>query len=136
MSSPPKVLAVIATLTCYGLHEKLGSSWLFAIPIWLGFFLVWGCYRMFIYERYINPLSQLPGPKVHPSPFLINIRDIGFLGSFPLFCRRNRVKHIAVGLRNTVTQRVSFRSRESSIPDSSLLHLVLQFSTFSIAVVT
>jgi hypothetical protein len=91
---------------------------------------------MFIYERYINPLSQLPGPKVPPSQFLIDLRDIGFSGSFPPFSRKNRVKHIVVGLRNTVIRRVSFRSRESSIPGNSLLHLVLQFSTFSIAVFT
>ena len=59
-----KIILFVSTLTAFVLRERHGCSWLYAIPILAAYFLAFNGYRMLIYERFINPLSRLPGPKV------------------------------------------------------------------------
>ena len=67
MTSPSKLIAASTAVITYGLKEKFGVSLWYSIPIYIVFFLAWNGYCMLIYERYFNPLSRLPGPKVRPS---------------------------------------------------------------------
>jgi hypothetical protein len=60
-------IAGLAAVITFLLRQQYGCSWLFAVPIFFAVFLGWHGYRMFIYDRFLNPLSRLPGPKVvHP----------------------------------------------------------------------
>ena len=59
-----KIILFVSTLTAFVLRERYGYSWIYAIPILVAYFLAFNGYRMLIYERFINPLSRLPGPKV------------------------------------------------------------------------
>ena len=59
-----EILAVLVTVAAKAFWSA--SLW-WVIPNFFALFLAWGAYRMFIYERYINPLSKLPGPKVRLS---------------------------------------------------------------------
>ena len=42
-----------------------GYSLWWLIPNFILLFLAWNAYRMLIYERYLNPVSKLPGPSGH-----------------------------------------------------------------------
>ena len=64
MSSPLMYVAVgSVVMTYYGLKNYSSSPW-WIIPISLALFLAWNGYRILIYERYLNPLCRIPGPKV------------------------------------------------------------------------
>ena len=57
-----KIILFVSTLTAF----VSGSGMVIlthAIPILVAYFLAFNGYRMLIYERFINPLSRLPGPK-------------------------------------------------------------------------
>src|ERR1700685_1746033 len=78
MSSPLILAAAGSKLFTYGLKKFDFSPW-WIIPLYLGALVAWKGYRIVIYQRYLNPLSRLPGPKVSAS-FCNNndFRDIGF----------------------------------------------------------
>jgi hypothetical protein len=61
-----QVIAIGSVLTTCVLKQQLSSAWGWVVPIFFTFFVVYNGYRMFIYERFLNPISGLPGPKVHP----------------------------------------------------------------------
>jgi hypothetical protein len=61
--SPSKAIVPFAVVTAYMRYE-FGSYWSNGILLYFAFFLVYHGYHMFIYERFLSPLSKLPGPKV------------------------------------------------------------------------
>jgi len=61
------VIAVIAGATAQVLHMSHGISWWYAILLYMTFVLVFQGYRILVYQRFLNPLSRLPGPKVSAS---------------------------------------------------------------------
>ena len=74
MSSSLILLATSSVaIICYVL--KFSSPWLI-IPIYLAVFLGWNGYRILIYQRYLNPLSRLPGPRVS---LLLQVITVGTL---------------------------------------------------------
>lgn len=126
-----KVLVVFATLVTYVLRLRLGCSWWYAIPLYIGFFLAYQGYRMLIYERFINPISKLPGPKVDVL-FMQNLccRDIGSGESFLQFSVRSQVKRIFAGCDNTGIQLASFPTPDYSTHVDSCQYLVVPPNIF------
>ena len=126
-----KVLAVFAVLVTYVLRLKFGCSWWYAIPLYFGFFLAYHGYRMLIYERFINPISKVPGPKVDVL-FMQSLccRDIGSGESFLQFSRRSQVKPIFAGCDNTEIQLASFPTPDYSTHVDSCQHPVVPSSMF------
>ena len=64
MAYAMKLVALAAAATTYGLKQSYKISWVLAVPIYFLYFLAWHGYRMLIYERFLSPLSRVPGPKV------------------------------------------------------------------------
>jgi hypothetical protein len=58
------ITAGLAALLTYLVRQQYGTSWLWSVPIFVALFLAKSGYRILIYERFLNPLSRLPGPKV------------------------------------------------------------------------
>ena len=91
MWSPPlKLMAALALVTSFFLFKKFGSVWWWqAILLCLmSLLLIYNGCRMLIYERFLNPLSRLPGPKVlHADVTLLIYRATGsgesFMHSYP-----------------------------------------------------
>jgi hypothetical protein len=61
-----KELALTAALATVVIHHVWGYSWLWSVPVFIGFFIATQAYRMLIYERFVSPLTKLPGPGVSP----------------------------------------------------------------------
>ena len=59
------VTAVIAGATAHVLHASRGTSWWYAIPLHMIFVLAYQGYLVLVYQRFLNPLRRLPGPKVN-----------------------------------------------------------------------
>jgi len=64
MFSLTRVLVLLSLLTTYFLRRIYGYSWFWAIPLYYSLFIEYHLIRMLVYERYMSPLSKLPGPKV------------------------------------------------------------------------
>jgi len=64
MSSPIIVVVAGSVVVTYYALKKLASSPWWIIPIYLALVLAWNGYRILVYQRYLNPLSRIPGPKV------------------------------------------------------------------------
>jgi cytochrome P450 len=60
-----KLLILLSVITVFILKVKNDVPLIFGIPVALGYFLLFQACRVFLYERFINPLARLPGPKVH-----------------------------------------------------------------------
>ena len=60
MPTPFVLRATGAVLVAY----CLASSPLWILLFCLGWFLAWSGYHILIYQRFLNPLSRIPGPKV------------------------------------------------------------------------
>jgi len=60
MPTPLVLLAAGAVLVTYCLASS--PSWM--LLFFSGWFLAWNGYRILIYQRFLNPLSCIPGPKV------------------------------------------------------------------------
>jgi len=58
------VIAIGSAIVTYVVHATYGLAYWWSIPIYGAIFIVYHGYRMLIYERFISPLSRLPGPKV------------------------------------------------------------------------
>lgn len=128
---PMKVLAVLAVLVTYVLRLKVGCSWWYAIPLYFGFFLAYHGYRMLIHERFINPISKLPGPKVDVLVTQsLSCRDIGSGESFMQFSVRSQVKPIFAGCDNTEIQLVLLPTPDYSTHVDLCQHLVVLSSMF------
>jgi hypothetical protein len=94
MSSSLILVAAGSKLFTYGLKKFDFSPW-WIIPLYLGALVAWKGYRILIYQRYLNPLSRLPGPKVSASFCNNDFRDIGFGESFERSSRKSLGKHIS-----------------------------------------
>jgi len=105
--------ATSVVMTYYVL--KVSSPWLM-IPIYLAVFLAWSGYRIIIYQRYLNLLSRLPGPKVSASCYNDNFRDIGFGESFQHSSMKNLDNHISDGSANIAILPDSSHFLDYSIP--------------------
>lgn len=68
------VIAVIAGATA--LHVSRGASWWYAILLQMTLVLAFQGYRILVYQRFLNPLCRLPGPKV---PHVIALLTVGAL---------------------------------------------------------
>lgn len=77
MAPVVKIIALAAAVTAYLLNNVYGYSYFLALPLFIVYFLTWGGYRVIIYQHLLNPLRNVPGPKVFPRDFLY--RDIGCL---------------------------------------------------------
>jgi len=62
--SPGKITALAAAVTVYALNQTCHLSLFWGLPLYALYFIAWHGYRMLIYERYLSPLTALPGPKV------------------------------------------------------------------------
>ena|SRR5271170_149991 len=118
MSSPLILVGAGSVLVTYGLKPFDFSPWSI-VPIYLVLFLVWNGYRTVIYERYLNPLSRIPGPKVFASFYGANFRDTGFGESFEHSRRKSLGKHISDGSGNIAIRQASSHFRCYSIPVKS-----------------
>jgi hypothetical protein len=65
-----KKLALTAALATVVIHHVWGYSLLWSVPVFIGFFIATQVYRMLIFERFLSPLTKLPGPKVSPIAFI------------------------------------------------------------------
>jgi hypothetical protein len=73
-----KEIALTAALATVVIHHVWGYSLLWSVPVFIGFFIATQAYRMLIFERFVSPLTKLPGPKVSPIEFIrFNYRDTG-----------------------------------------------------------
>ena len=59
-----KELALAAALATAVIHNVWGYSLLWSVPVFIGFFIATQAYRMLIFERFVSPLTKLPGPGV------------------------------------------------------------------------
>jgi hypothetical protein len=64
MAPVVKSFALAAAVTAYLLNNIYGYSYFIALPLFIVYFLTWGGYRVLIYQRLLNPLRNVPGPKV------------------------------------------------------------------------
>jgi hypothetical protein len=128
MSSPLILVAAGSVLvTYYGLKKFVFSPW-WMIPIYLALFLTWNGYRILIYQRYLNPLSRVPGPKVSAAFYSDNFRDTGFGESFEHSSRKSLGKHISDGCGNTAIRLASSHFLDYSTPVKSFRHPASLFS--------
>ena len=133
MSSP---LILVATgsvvVTYYGLVKLASSPW-WVVPIYVGLFLAWNGYRILIYQRYLNPLSHIPGPKVCASLSSDdNSRDTGSGESFELCSRRSLGKRISDGSGNIGTRQASSHFLDYSILAKSCQHPMSLFNILQV----
>jgi len=59
-----KGIPLTAALATAVLYHVWGYSLLWSLPVFIAFFIATQAYRMLIYERFVSPLTKLPGPKV------------------------------------------------------------------------
>jgi hypothetical protein len=74
MAPVVKSIALASAVTAYFLNNVYGRSYFLALPIFIVYFLSWGGYRVLIYQRFLNPLRNIPGPQV-----LLGTSNIGTL---------------------------------------------------------
>lgn len=81
--------SIASAVTTYILNRHYGGSWWWAIPIFITYLIGYNGYRMLIYERFLNPISRLPGPKVlYSQLYLVNTLGTLALGRIPLYSER------------------------------------------------
>jgi hypothetical protein len=131
MSSPLILVAASSVLVTFAL-KKFGSSPWWIIPIHLALFLAWNGYRILIYQRYLNPLSRIPGPKVSASFYSDNFRVTGFGESFEHSSRKSLGKHISDGSGNIVIRQALSHFPDYSIPVKSCRHPASLFSILQV----
>ena len=131
MSSPLILAAAGSVLVTYGLKKFDFSPW-WIIPFYLGVFLVWNGFRILIYQRYLNPLSRLPGPKVSASLYNDHFRDTGFGESFERSSRKSLGKHISDGSGNIAIRPASSHFLDYSITVMSCRHPATLFSILQV----
>ena len=131
MSSPLILAAAGSKLFRYGLKKFDFSPW-WIIPLYLGAFVAWQGYRILIYQRYLNPLSRLPGPKVSASFCNNHFRDTGFWESFERSSRKSPGKRISDGSDNIAIRRASSHFLVYSITVKSCRHPATLFSILQV----
>ena len=131
MSSPLILAAAGSVLVTYGLKKFDFSPW-WIIPLYLGVFVAWNGYRILIYQRYLNPLSRLPGPKVSASFCNNHFRDTGFGENFERSSRKNLGKHISDGSGNIAIRQASSHFLDYSITVKSCRHPATLFSILQV----
>lgn len=58
------VNVLLAGTVARALHTRYAYSYWSVILLPMAFMIAFRCYRILVYQRFLNPLSKVPGPKV------------------------------------------------------------------------